>query len=339
MKTVKEQVIDDIVLSMTNELDKNQLTMLLYSVSNILKDVVITVKESNTLPATQRYNGYLLIDQFISCKKLNGCTESTQKRYREVLKRFVCYIGEENILTTSTNDIRCFLSYCSKTMNNTSVDGFRLCINSFYAWMLSEEIIVKNPCVKISRIKDEIRIKEPVTQSEMVKLKDSCKNLRELVFIDLLDSCGLRCMEVPTIRIKDIDFNRHTMKVHGKGKKEREVILTDECVVHICQYLDERYNKNIINDYLICRTRNFNNNVPLHKGAISDMMRNIKSRAKVDNVKIHGIRRKFATDMNKRGMNIFSIQKLLGHASISTTQIYVNNAYDSIINEFNKYKN
>lgn len=341
MKSVKEQVIEEIVFSMTGELDKNGLNKLLYNASKILKDMNVSAKENSLVPTQEHYTGNTIIRTFTDCKRVNGCQETTLKRYGEVLKRYAAFIGDENLLTATTNDIRCFLGECYKTMGTTAVDGFRLVISSFYSWLVQDEIIPKNPCAKIPRIKDEKKIRSVMTQREVVRLKDYCETPRERVFIDLLDSCGLRCMEITTLKISDIDFNRRVAKIYGKGKKWREVVLSDECIEHLDRYLMERRKKNDMNDYVIARERrNAKNwNTPLSTNGIADIMRKIGKRAKVNGVHIHALRRKFATDLNRRGMSVFSIQKLMGHASISTTQIYITDNFDNIVNEYNRCKN
>lgn len=337
---IKEELIEKVVIGMSNSIEQEHLNKLLYLLSVTFQDVDVIPTNGKQLPSERATDDDMLLKNFLGCKILKGCTDSTIERYRYVINRFHDYLGGQSYLTVTTNDIRCFLGECMKTMSTTSTNGIRLCLNSFYAWLDKEEYIRKSPCAKIDKIKVEQKEYVPVTQTDMVKLKDNCVSNREKVLIDLLDSSGIRCMEVPTIKISDIDFDSRAIVVYGKGRKERTILVTEETIEHIKVYLNERRKNGDNCKYLIARERHTDlYDKPLSKDAIFEMVKKIRDRANIPHVHIHAIRHKFASDMNNRGMNMFTIQKLLGHSSIATTQIYVQNSYSSLVFEYNKYKN
>lgn len=317
---IKEQLITRIIQTMSNTLDKLQLSQLTEVLATTFRDV--EMEPTNNALTVDLATNEKLVQTYFVCQKINGMADSTIKAYRFTLMKFMEFANYISWDKVDTNLIRLFLLKCEKQGNKkTTVDNARRNLNTFFQWLENEDYISKNPCRKICRIKEPIRLKRYFSEYEMEALRDSCKNKKELALIDLLISSGLRVGEVPTIKISEIDWNEGQFKVIGKGNKERYGYLTVRAKKHLQEYLKERESRGVLSDYLFCSSRSPYDR-PMGKQAINKAIKKIGSRCNMSDIHVHGIRAYFATNLSIHGIPAETIQLLMGHESYSTTVRY-----------------
>ena len=159
-------------------------------------------------------SNYEIIKSFILQKKFEGCSMETLKNYSSSLIRFSKFIGK-NLFDVTSDDIKDYLkSYQEIHMcKSITIDSIRRILLSFYTWAVNEEFILKNPCLKIHKIKVSSTIKKPFTDEELEKIKDACTCYRDLAIVEFLYSSGVRVSELCALDIADIDFEKGTVSV------------------------------------------------------------------------------------------------------------------------------
>ena len=281
-----------------------------------------------------------LIQKFAIVKRVSGRTDRTIGFYVNTL-RFVFRKIQKSCLETTTDDIRLYLAI-RETQDNVSkvtLNNELRALSTFYKWLQDDEYIVRNPIVKIEKMKEPKRKKPAFTEMDIEKIRMSCKTKRETAIVEILLSTGCRVTELVNIKIEEID--RDKVIVHGKGNKDRMVYLNAKAVMAIDLYLAERkddnpylFPKGIEKMILHGGTRK---NMPTwyqepnfidgyghtDKCTIETIIRKIGKRAGVEKVHPHRFRRTCATMALRRGMPIEQVSKMLGHENISTTQIYL----------------
>lgn len=250
----------------------------------------------------------------------------TLKSYREDLKLFAQFMGEKDLRKASHLDLRRFIAFLKTRGDSRRTMARRLsCLRSFYKFLLREGLITKNPCVGITPVKQEKLLPKFLSYEELVRLiesrnKDNFYSIRDRAIIETLYSTGMRVSELVNLNVQDIDFIAEVVKVYGKGKKERLLPVGRQALNAIRIYLKER------------EKLGFGNKTPLflnrygYRITERSVHRIIKKSALqagvTTEISPHTLRHSFATHLLDRGADLRSVQELLGHASLSTTQIY-----------------
>ena len=212
-----------------------------------------------------------------------------------------------------------FLYEYQKTRNtsNTTLDGMRRTYCVLFGWLKEREFIKTNPMTGIGRFKSDT-IPEPIFSSvDMKKIELACNDYRELAIVNLLYSSGVRISELCLLDRSDVDFRTGNTLVHGKGGKDRYVMINDITMYFLQNYLDQRADNN---DCLFAITKRPYGRVS--KGSIQSTLKKIAERAGVDNVHAHRYRKTFCTHMIRNGTDLDVVQDLMGHDDVSTTMIY-----------------
>lgn len=316
---LKDQFINEIVCAMSNTLNQLQSSQLINILSYMLKDIELIA--TNNQLSVDLQNNHKILNCFFACKKIDGMSKETERTYKFDIGHFMDYVNWMPLTKIDTNVIRLYLLHLEQKGNSkTTIDNNRRVLNTFFQWLEDEDYIRKNPCRKIKRIREKQVIKKFFSELDMEKLRDACKNIRELALIDLLISSGVRVGEVPTIKISEIDWNEGSFIVTGKGDKQRMCYMTVRAKKHLQDYLKERSKKGIESDYLFCRMK-----APytkIGKAAIAKTVKTIGQRCGMEDIHIHGIRAYFATNLSDKGIPAQVIQALMGHESYSTTVRY-----------------
>ncbi len=272
------------------------------------------ISSKNNLSVTIVDND-IIIRNFTGCKELAGCQKSSIMQYIRSIKKLMGFSGKD-LLHIHSNDIRRFLLDYERTVSKITADNCRRNLNVFFQFMEDEGYIPKNPCKRIPKIKEEIKYKRFYTDLEMEHMRDNCHTKQETALIDLLLCTGLRVSEVSHIRLPEIDWERRTIIIHGKGNKDRIVPFTVRCKKHLQEFLIERGIKT--SQFLFCSGRNPHRN--LKNYSIQRIVKRIGSRANLPDITVHCFRRWLACDLNRKGMDFTVIQAILGHSSFQTTQ-------------------
>lgn len=310
----KEEIITSISQTMSVQLKPEQIDMLIYCMSEVLKSY--SIEPSNTLPIINQQDTNILISRFLATKKIEGCQPKTLFLYKYSITRFSEIINMD-LKEVDTNSIRCYLGFLSKGNQNSYVDSQRRNINSFYQWMEDEDYITKNPCKKIKKIKIEKKMEVPFSDTEIAMIQDSCKTEKEIALVDLLISTGIRREEITKIKISDVYWDNRAIKIHGKGAKERIVYISARCLLHLKNYIN---NREFVSEWLFAQDR-----APHGQLSVESMHKYIKTigeRARVDNVHLHRFRKWFGTSMANKGVDIRDLKEMMGHEKIDTTNEY-----------------
>ena len=254
-------------------------------------------------------------------------SKNTIESYKNDLEDFKEYL---KIINKKPEDIDKkdafdYLIYLSrKKLKPSSLRRKISSIRSFYRFLIREELIDRDPTNDLTFPKNEKKLPQILTVEEIEKLinvipKNSLKGKRDKAIIELLYSSGLRVSEIINLKIKDLDFNNNYLKCFGKGSKERIVPFGELAKNYIFDYFNEREKNNIKSEYLFTTKKG----EKLLRQEINNFLRVYSKRAKLKKkVHPHMLRHSFATHLLERGADLRSVQELLGHVDISTTQIY-----------------
>lgn len=310
---MKEELINNVLSHMQGVLDWRQMKVLKVTLQEQLSQVTIT--ECDT-PKGNDIN--ILLDSFISAKKIEGCSDKSMHYYKRTIELFSESVALP-ITQITTMHIRDYLvqyqnqHLCSKV----TIDNMRRILSSFFAWLEDEDYIVKSPVRRIHKVKTESYVKDTLSDEDLEKMRDSSSSLRDLAMLDLLISTGIRVGELVGINRSDLNFQERQCVVFGKGNKERLVYFNARAKIHLEAYLRERTDDNPALFVSL--------HAPFERLQISGVERRIKllgAKARIKGVHPHKFRRTMATMAIDKGMPIEQVQRLLGHVRIDTTLHY-----------------
>lgn len=331
----KQDLILKIMQDMSEYLNQRQLTELNKVLLDHLKNVELLEQELVYEEDYEKENNRLL-EAFLDGKKLDGCTEKTLTFYEEELKRIIPAI-DKPIREIRTEDLRTYLRKYQETgVSNVTLDNVRRILSSFFRYLHDEEYIFKNPMVRIHRIRAPKTIKKPFTPYDLERLRLGCKNLRERALMELLLSTGMRINECRLLNKDDINFHDREVIVFGKGSKERVCFFNESTEIHLKRYLESRVDDNPA--LFVSSMKNKSGGYSrLTTSTLGTMMKRLGERVGVSNCHPHRFRRTFATHALQHGMRVEQIQKLLGHCSMNTTELYISVDDDEVKYAHKKY--
>lgn len=270
-------------------------------------------------------------DAFLSyLKNQKGYSSHTILNYDNDLKAFLSFLQQEGISVYKEIDykmIRNYLNYLDeKNFSKTTIARHISSLRSFYKYLLKEEIVSKNPMLFISNPKLDKKLPKFLYEGEVEKLLslpklDHPKGIREALLLEFLYSTGVRVSELCSIQKKDISFSEKSVKVLGKGNKERYVYFGKPLEELLKLYLEESrpYFEKARNDYLFLNDSGNQLQDRRVRAIIDDLLK----RSCADfHISPHTLRHSFATHMLNHGADLKTVQELLGHEDLSTTQIY-----------------
>ena len=274
------------------------------------------------------------VDSFLAAKKIDGLSTKTLKNYREVLGAFSASVDKPAARIT-TDDIRAYIGQlAARGLRDSSIQTHINTIRSFFAWLDMEELIKRNPMRRIKSLKiDRMAARRPLEPEEMERLRDSCQTYKERALVEFMASSGCRLSEVIGIRIDQVDWKRRSVKVLGKGHKERVVYFSVRACLMLQEYISRRKGGQTL--FASSRTPY----APMSPRAVEKALQRIGERAGIARrVHPHILRHTFATEALRGGMDLTIIQRLLGHTDPKTTLIYaelqpeaIRYAYEKII--------
>ena len=282
-----------------------------------LQEVIVKTFAENEAPKTEISNDEFL-KMFLDAKRIEGCSDRTIKYYRVTIEHLLKNVISP-IRKITTEMMRAYLVDYQKINNcgKTTVDNIRRNISSFFSWLEEEDYILKSPMLRIHKIKTQKTVKNIISDEEIEKLRDNCKNIRDTAMIDLLYSTGIRVGELVKLNIEDIDFSERECVVFGKGDKERRVYFDAKSKIHLKNYIESRKDNNPALFVTL--------NAPYDRLKISGVeirIRELGRMLNLEKVHPHKFRRTMATRAIDKGMPIEQVQKILGHSQIDTTMQY-----------------
>lgn len=282
-----------------------------------LQEVILKTFAENEASKIEISNDEFL-KMFLDAKRIEGCSDRTIKYYKVTIEHLLNNI-ESPIRKITTEMMRAYLVDYQKINDcgKTTVDNIRRNISSFFSWLEEEDYILKSPMRRIHKIKTQKTVKNIISDEEIEKLRDNCKNIRDTAMIDLLYSTGIRVGELVKLNIDDIDFAERECVVFGKGDKERRVYFDAKSKIHLKNYIESRSDDNPALFVSL--------NAPYDRLKISGVeirIRELGRMLNLEKIHPHKFRRTMATRAIDKGMPIEQVQKILGHSQIDTTMQY-----------------
>ena len=267
------------------------------------------------------------INSFLNYLKVEkNYSDNTIQGYHKDLLDYKEYLNGKNIKDTDYKFIRNYLSYMFlKKYEKKTISRHISTLRSFYKYLVNENIISKNPMLLISNPKLDKKLPNFLYYDELEILlnipdKETILGLRDALILEMLYSTGIRVSELINIKLKDINFSDKKILILGKGSKERYVLYGNTLKQILDLYLKNsrpKLNKN--SEYLIL---NKNGNKITDRG-VRLIISNILKKGELDyHVSPNTLRHTFATHMLDNGADLKSVQELLGHSNLSTTQVY-----------------
>jgi integrase/recombinase XerD len=293
-------------------------------------------------------NWQSLIKDFKNFLKFEkNLTENTIKSYVLDIKKLIDFI-EDNYKNKkaddiTNNDIKQFIYTQSKIIGTRSQSRLISSIKKFFHFLEIEKTIEENPTDELEYPKIGLKIPETLTTIEIDSLINYFKNsknnsLRNSTITEVLYSCGVRVSELINIKISDIFFEDFLIKVNGKGNKERFVPMSKLSKNMIKDYISsERFNiipKKGYQDFLFLNNRGQNLTRVMIYTILNVAKKGLGFKKKISP---HLLRHSFATHLIENGADISSIQKMLGHTNITTTERYLHVSKKHLIETIKKY--
>jgi len=275
------------------------------------------------------------VHKFINYLQIEkNASEHTITNYKIDLRGFGESIKDKPMEQVTHLDARLFLAKMKeKNFSKRSIARKIACLRSFFKFLYREGYIKSNPAVSLSTPRTDKKLPLFLNMDDIVKLLESPDpsddmGLRDRAILETLYSTGIRVSELVGLDKEDIDFISGVLKVYGKGRKERLVPIGDKALRAIRAYFEKMGVSDI----------NEKKPVFLNKSRrrVSDravrriVEKYIHKTSLNENISPHSLRHSFATHMLDRGADLRSVQELLGHANLSTTQIYTHVTTDRL---------
>ena len=340
MKDMREECRVSLINAMCAALPGENRSDISMKIDMILSRYEVTERTTEIIPYSEDDNTKL-IKRFLAAKIAKGCTSRTIGYYGETIPRSLEMIGKPYDKVTA-DDVRLYIAkrIHADKVSKTTVNNERRNLSSFYTWLQKEEILLKNPMSKVDTIKEQKKKKTAYSLIDAERIRNASQTNREKAIIEILSSTWCRASEAVMIRWDEINGNAVT--IHGKGEKDRICYLNARALLAIENYRSER---NDSNPYIFPRAAEAGNIKAFGRGklakewykdssrvdpdkhmdcsSLEGIVRTIGKRAGVEKCHPHRFRRTGATLALRSGMPLTTVSKLLGHASIETTQIYL----------------
>ena len=270
---------------------------------------------------------------FLVRKRVEGRSERTLGLYNLHLRRMLQCLNKP-VQEITEGDLFLYIERYKRQRQVSGVylDSIRLVFSSFFGWLNAKGYIRKNPAAGLDPIKTEKRIKKPLSDIELEKLRRKCGLERDLALIEFLYSTGVRVSELVALNRQDIDFVSMDVIVYGKGAKERETYLTAASCMHLKEYLDSRKDDN---EALFVSLRAPHKRLTV--SGVEEILRRLGRCTGIEKVHPHRFRRTMATNILNKGMPIEEVKEILGHVKLDTTMIYCQVGRENVKHSHRKY--
>ncbi len=266
------------------------------------------------------------IDKFlIYLKSIKKHSDNTLISYHNDLKELASVL-DNNIIDINEEDIKKYLNYLyDKSYNKNTISRKLSGVRSFYNYLYNHDIIKTNYFTDVHNPKKMRSLPHYLKANEIDKVLDNTNEVtlygeRNKLIVELLYVTGLRVSELVNIKLKDIDKYNKSIKILGKGSKERIVYYEDNCSKLLNKYLNNTRRKLDKNNSEYLLLNKFGNK--LSTRMIRNILNNLTIGTSIEQIYPHMIRHTFATTMLNNGADLMTVKELLGHESINTTSIY-----------------
>jgi integrase/recombinase XerC len=273
-----------------------------------------------------QYEEHLVLVRNLSDNSIRGYVSDLNSLLEHINK-----LGVRDFKDLELKDIRSWLAYLQSNGASRSTLARRIVsIRAFTYWAASQKWIASDIGAALEVPKPHRKLPEVLNQDEANTVVEAMQvraseeptpeNIRDLAIIEVLYASGIRVSELCGLNIKDLDFGRNTLQVLGKGNKERVVPIGIPAVRALQGYLDsarETFKNSKSGDAVFLGSRGKRMDQRIARAVVNDAMKAIGS-----NMSPHGLRHTAATHLLEGGADLRTVQEILGHSSLSTTQIY-----------------
>lgn len=271
-------------------------------------------------------------------------SKHTVAAYSSDILSFLIWLGDRNVEDVSYSLMREYLLYINKFNYLKTTTARKIAsLRTFYRFLYRERIIEKNPAIGIHAPKKGKSLPEFLTEHEIEKILngikiDSPAGYRNRAILELLYATGMRISELSDLNFENLNLEENEIKVFGKGAKERIVLVSERAKKYL-----ESYIKTV--RYLIFKCDKITKDMPVFinktgyrlqpqsvRLAINDVVSKIEL---PKHVTPHVFRHSFATKLLENGADLRVVQELLGHSSISNTQIYTHVSVEKLKQSYN----
>ena len=286
-------------------------------------------KEDSNL---RSFLNYLLVDK--------GLSNNTVKAYESDISSFFQWLDNEDLKYKNLQEdhINQYISFLfQRKMRSSSVNRKISSIKSFYIFLVKRNFLKNSPLNDLVTPKQEKYLPESMSEAEVDKLLNSpdvankIEN-RDKAMIEMLYATGMRISELVNLKITDVDMKRCVVKVFGKGSKERLVPFGETALDSLKSYLNNREQSSSKEIFLSNRGKKMTRVAFWQRVKVYLIRENLKN-----SISPHTLRHAFATHLLNRGADLRSVQLLLGHSDLSTTQIYTHIAKQRLSDVLKKH--
>ena len=270
-----------------------------------------------------------------------GLSQNTVKAYEADISAFINWIKENTKLKLKDikeENINKYISYLFElNLKSSSVNRKISSIKSLYMFLVKKNILKNSPINEVISPKQEKYLPFSMSEDEVDKLLNSPKpsnkiEKRDKAMIEMLYATGMRISELVNLKITDIDTQRCVVKVLGKGSKERLIPFGEAALDSLNAYLSDREESASKEIFLSNRRTKISRIAFWHRIKLYLSRENLKN-----SISPHTLRHAFATHLLNRGADLRSVQLLLGHSDLSTTQIYTHIAKQRLSDVLKKH--
>lgn len=272
------------------------------------------------------------LDNLLYHKKYSDKTITSYKRDLEQLDKS---IEGKDIVSISSQDIQLWIKKeHSKGSSPKTLQRKLSTVRSFFNFMINSEVTTLNPAANIKAPKSSKKLPKAINTNELAFLLDITPSTdieaRDIASFDLLYSCGIRLSELSAIQLKDINQSQQSIRVTGKGNKERIAYFGNKTFDNLQKWLKIRDSFNPQSNYLFISQ----NGTHLTNRSIQKRLEIFARKYASKHIHPHMLRHSFASHVLDSSKDLLAVKDLLGHADISSTQIYIHLNFQQLANVF-----
>jgi integrase/recombinase XerD len=286
-------------------------------------------------PVVERRFEHLVLDFLAYLEFERGLSRNTLDAYRTDLLQYGRFLEErqESALEATPGDIADFLELLAKGTEERSpaspatIHRKSACLRSFYRHLRRDGLLDTDPTATLSTPRRSRKLPQVLTRGEVDKLLAQPRGteaaaLRDRALLEVMYACGLRASEAIGLELMDVDVEEGVLRARGKGSKERVVPIGQAALRALRVYLDRGRPKLVKGSPETHLFVNFRGGHLTRQGLYKIVRRHALTAGLADRMSPHTLRHTFATHLLAGGCDLRSVQEMLGHADVSTTQLY-----------------